>query len=829
MVGSMLKRVALSLCLVMAIGSLAGCESSEERAEGYYLAGMALLEQGDADRAMVEFRNVFKYNGRHLKARMAYAQVERDRSNISSAYSQYLRVVEQYPDNFEALRALSELAVQTSNWEDARRYGKTALDLRPDDPLIRSVVAATAYQAALEAGDEPARRAVVDEARALSVELPGSLNPRRILIDAAMRDQDWMAALAEIDAAILVQPDLRDLYTLRLGVLNQLGDKVALEAQLTEMTERYADDPTVHATLVRWYLSQDKTDTAETYLRGRITQLSGDAELQVEARFVLVRFLVEVRGADAARAELDAILATNPADPAPFRSLRAGLDFEAGQREAAIAEMEDILSGASPSVQTHGIRIGLAQMLFTTGNQVGARAQVEQVLADDPTQVEALKLKAGWLIDDDRTGDAMLALRAALTQSPRDASLMSLMALAHERDGNRDLMGEMLAQAVEASNRAPEESVRYAVFLIRDEKNLAAEEVLLNALRLAPQNMDILSLLGQLYIQMSDWARSEQVVGRLRDFDTPEATLRANDLTARQLAVQDRDADLTSFLEQLSQEAGGDLSVDAALIRTYLSAGNVQAARQQSATMLAKDPADPSRRFIHASVLARSGSEAEAETIFRALLAENDQLEQVWSTLYALVLSRTGDPAATEVLQASLEALPASVQLRWIKATSLENKGDLEGAIAVYETLYADDSGSMVFANNLASLLSVARSDPESVERAYVVARRLRGATVPAYQDTYGWIQFLRGNLEEALANLEPAALGLAQDPGVQLHLGMVYARMGRVEEALAQFALVDQIAGANLPPQSLALMEAERARLAQSDTSPQPPAPPEN
>ncbi len=803
---------------MLALGSLAGCESSEERAEGYYLAGMALLEQGDADRALVEFRNVFKYNGRHLKARMAYAQVERDRGNISSAYSQYLRVVEQYPDNFEAVRALAELAVQTANWEAARRYGKIALDLQPADPLTRAVVAATAYQTALEAKDEPAREAVVAEARTLVAELPSSLIPRRILIDAALRDQNWTTALAEIDAGIAVQPDLRDLYTLRLGVLNQLGDKVALEAQLKDMTQRYPDDPAVHATLVRWYLSQDNTDAAEAYLRDRITQLAADPEKQVEARFALVRFLVDARGSEIARAELDAILATKPADPAPFRSLRAGLDFEAGAQEVAIAEMEDILIGETSSIQTHRIRIGLAQMLFSTGNQVGARAEVEKVLAEDPTQVEALKLKASWLIGDDKTGDAMLALRAALSQSPRDFVVMSLMAQAHERDGNRDLMGEMLSLAVEASNRAPVESLRYATFLIGDEKYLAAEEVLLNALRLAPQNADILSLLGSLYIQMGDWARSEQVTAQLRGLGTPEATTGANNLTARQYAGQKRDADLTGFLENLSQDTGGALSVDAALIRTHLSTGNLQAALEQSREMLAKDPTDASRRFVHASVLAQSGAEAEAEDIFRALLAENDQLEGVWSALYSLISIRKDEAAAAEVLEAGLKALPASVSLRWIKATSLQNKGDLDGAITVYEALYSENSSSTIFANNLASLLSVARNDPESLERAYVVARRLRGSDVPAFQDTYGWILFLRGNLDEALANLEPAAKGLTDDPGAQFRLGMTYAKLGRVEDALAQFALVDGLSRADFSDESRKQMEAERARLTRPD-----------
>ena len=39
---------------------------------------MKLLAAGDEDRALVEFRNVFKYNGFHKEARQAYADIRSD-------------------------------------------------------------------------------------------------------------------------------------------------------------------------------------------------------------------------------------------------------------------------------------------------------------------------------------------------------------------------------------------------------------------------------------------------------------------------------------------------------------------------------------------------------------------------------------------------------------------------------------------------------------------------------------------------------------------------------------------------------------------------------
>jgi tetratricopeptide (TPR) repeat protein len=136
------------------------------------------------------------------------------------------------------------------------------------------------------------------------------------------------------------------------------------------------------------------------------------------------------------------------------------------------------------------------------------------------------------------------------------------------------------------------------------------------------------------------------------------------------------------------------------------------------------------------------------------------------------------------------------------------------GAIEIYERLYAADSNNLIIANNLASLLSTGREDTESLNRAYEIARRLRGRDVPAFQDTYGWIAFRRGDLDSALSALEPAAAGLPGDPRVQYHLARTYAARGQDAEALAQFRKVETAVGEGARPDFMAEVEAEILRL---------------
>jgi Tfp pilus assembly protein PilF len=47
-------------------------------------------------------------------------------------------------------------------------------------------------------------------------------------------------------------------------------------------------------------------------------------------------------------------------------------------------------------------RVALARMLLADGDVAGARALVEEVRGTDPGQVDALKMLAAWLIEEDR-------------------------------------------------------------------------------------------------------------------------------------------------------------------------------------------------------------------------------------------------------------------------------------------------------------------------------------------------------------------------------------------------------------------------------------------
>jgi len=796
----MLRKIFLVLPFVALMG-VAGCESKEDRAERYYQSALALMAEGDVDRALIELRNVFDNNGFHKEARQLYADTVLERGDVAEAYGQYLRLVEQYPDLLDVRLTLAEMAATNGDWDEVERHGQAAIGLAPDNPRVAAIAAAIAYRRASMDNDADAKAAAAAAAQnALDAE-PDSRIARSVVIDALLTSETPLDALEPIDAALALEPASLDLQMLKFRLLAQFSAETDAEAQLERISALFPDNEEVRRALIGWYMARENFDGAERLLR----EMAGPLDGEVGGHLTLVQFLSQARGPEAAATELDQLIAaTDGTDKAElYRALQAGLTFEGGAREAAITQMQAIVAGAEPSDQTRQIKIMLARMLIATGNPVGARALVEEVLTDDASNVDALKLRAAWAIQDDNPGAAINDLRTALSQAPRDAEIMTLMAEAHVRDGATELAGERLSLAVEVSGNAPAESLRYVDFLMSQNRDIAARAVLADARRVSPGNLDLITASAQVAMQQEDWATLDGLVVQLEAITTPEAAQLVSGLRAARLMGQGRVEETLALLEEQIAAGGAEGSrATALLVMTRFRAGDADGARAALDAALAATPDDPDLRLMSANLHLGMNEAEAAEAELRGMLEVVPGNEAAVSRLHGLltVLGRGGE--ATEVLQAGLEAAPDSVLLRVMTAGEMEVAGDIDGAIAIYEALYAADSSNLIIANNLASLIGTHVGDPAALERAATIARRLRDREVPQFQDTYGWIEYRRGNLDEALASLEPAAAGLPEDPLVQFHLGMVYAALDRADAARTSLTLALELAGDSPLPQ---------------------------
>ncbi len=781
---------------------LTACQTAEERAESYYQSGLQLLEEGDEARALVELRNVFEHDGYHKEARLLYANTLVATGEETEAYGQYLRLIEQYPDTVDVRLTLAELGLKRGDWREVTRHSEAAFALAPEGDRITAIRAAIAYRDALRQSDVQSEIAAVNRARRVLETSPDNIAALRLVIDAESRGATPEVALPMIDKALAIDPDSFEFHTAKLRLFTSLKDDPSAVAQLEAMFVRFPDNSDVRTTLVNWYLAQQNFVAAEKILR----DLAGDPADDPSGALTVVQFLRQAEGDDAALAELEQLATVTEGEATNdlYRAMTAVILFEQDMDGDGQSMMQALVEGLDDTDQSHRIRAMYARMLNESGQLEDAQALVSDILTEDRTNIAALKLRAEWAIAADAPDQAINDLRTALSQAPRDPETMLLLATAHERSGFPELAGERLALAVEVSGAAPEPALRYARFLLRDGRTQAAASVLKDARRAEPGNLELLSVLADLYLGEKDWPRATALLRELRaaSDDNLRAKQVATALEAAILSGQDRtDESLAVLQDQLTgldEDGRATLTIALAQIR----AGKVEEARTYLGQATSRRPDDVTLRLLTGSVAMMDGDADAAEETFRAVLQRAPDTEAAVRLLYSLLHLQGRDAEKAEVLDAGLQNIPESETLLWIKAGALEQAADIDGAIAIYEGLYASDSSNVIIANNLASLLATYKDDDASLERAFRVARRLRGMDVPAFQDTYGWIAFRRGDHAEALDYLKPAAASLPGDPLVQYHLGRAYHALGQTRSAETALARAVDLAGDQPLPQ---------------------------
>ena len=105
------KRIRMSWSLAAFALTLAGCESPEQRAQGYYDSGMALLAKGDDLNARVALTTSIKFKSDRIEAWRALAGVDERTKSLPQLFGDLRRIVELDPNDIDARIKLARMMV----------------------------------------------------------------------------------------------------------------------------------------------------------------------------------------------------------------------------------------------------------------------------------------------------------------------------------------------------------------------------------------------------------------------------------------------------------------------------------------------------------------------------------------------------------------------------------------------------------------------------------------------------------------------------------------------------------------------------------------------
>jgi cellulose synthase operon protein C len=773
---------------VLAILLLAACGSAEDRAQGHYERGAKLLAQQDFVRASIEFRNAVRLKKNLVAAWRGLAQIEERNRNWGALNATLRTIVDLDPKDADSRLSLGKLLLLSNSLDEALTLANAAHALDSKNPAILAFKAAVLLRLNDNAG------AVREAKLALALD-PVHVDATLVLAAERRSSGDLEGALRLLDSGPVGDIKNLSVQIFKIGILGQLKDLPQIEALLKKLSEFYPQQIVFRQQLVRLYLSEKRTADAEKELRA----IASASPTNTEAGLDVVRLLGAVQGAAAAETELLALIkAGQGSEAVRYQIALAELKLAQGNAAESIKLLEGLAASTKSRDDVLTVQTRLAEIYLGRRQLDEADKVISGMIRTDSRNTNALRLRALLQLERGNLESAVSDLRQALNDQPRSTDLMVLLASAYERSGSIELAERQFADATRASNYDATVGMNYVSFLRRRGNVAHAEEVLTEMLSRRANNVAVLSALAEVRLQRQNFAGAQQIADLIRKVSSDWGHV-ADQILGAALSGQKRfDESVAAVESAYSAAIPGATQPMAALVGAYVRAKQIDKAVAMLRSVLRENPQNAEAHVLLGNIQLIQNAPGEALKSFQAAIAQRPQNVVGYRALADFYLRQNKTDEALAAIQAGLKQVSDSAPLRLALAGVLELKRDFEGAIAEYEILVKAQPGSMVFANNLASLLAEHRSDKASLDRAMALAASLRKSQVPHFMDTLGWVYFRQGNAKSAVPLLEQAVAELPNIALVRYHLGRSYLALNERAKATEQLKRALELAAAD-------------------------------
>jgi cellulose synthase operon protein C len=760
---------SLLLCL-----ALAGCGDANQRESKYIRRGMEYLNNGDFEKARIEFKNAAKIKPTDAEVRYRLGLVDEAQGDLRNAFANFSHAAEQDAHYHPALLKIAQYYIAAEQFEQASANLNTVLTDTPDDAEGHALRAALALRHKNLVETE-------NEARLSLQKDPANITAFSVLTGLYAAKGDEAKALETIDAALVRNPGNLSLLQLRVALYLKMNDVDKLGDAYNAIFKLRPHDVHFRTELAGTYLKLKRLDEAEAVLRGGIK----DGEDGWPLKQQLVSFLSENRGLDAAETEVRNYIAQSPKKDDLYFWL-ADLYLRHQSVDRAVDLLQQVISKDDLKVQGLNARTSLARISFSRGDRTLAEKLIAVVLGKAPNNHQALFLRAGMSFEAGQFQSAVSDLRSILREQPNSPDALQMLSEVLLRQGHLDLATDTLNQLVELNPVDPSTRVRLAQLYHINNDNKRALEIL-----------DVINKANPTFAV--GWETSARVNLDLNNLDAAEVAISQLDKLEKQhmtatflrgeklVALKKYEDAIPEFTTVISNDPDVPLAEHAltSLVRTYTQLNRLDAAAHYIQTLKADNP------FI-LTVLGECYLQlkdpTKAALEFDKAVAAKAPRPEPYLDKARLSLALRQVDQAIQALKQGVEAAPYDTQIPMLLADIYGAQGRHQEAIALYEDVLNRNPGFDQAANNMAELIADYQfNDTVALDKARRVTERFQSSTNPLLLDTLGWVYYRQGNQAQAMIYTQ-RAIAVGNVPAqVHYHAGVVLQKDNRKEEAKAQ------------------------------------------
>lgn len=706
-------------------------ETDADSAAAWSSYGLALASAGDVAAAAEALRRADALGERQLDltrrvtvlaTRVEVLLIE---SKLDEARAVQQSLTRLAPDSLASRYVASRIAMAANDYPTAVSELRRVLDAAPNLIQARLMLSMTFIA---QGNLEQASKELV----ALSEEVPDNVVARQLLAQVRMRLDDPDGALRMLVPALGTDSGNAEVNALIDAARSQLGAAQSV-ALLEQMLAKEPDNSGLQTQLATAYLQSGSPEKATELLK------RGGDTADARRAAVLIGAIAAAEGSPAARAQVDALIAANPADTR-FAQLSATFYARTGDRDTARRVLENALAkGADPGT----ILFALAQLEWSVGNRAAADAMLSRLLQRDPKNLAA-HMAAGQVALARRDLSAARthfeAVRAARPESA-DARLLLAQVALTESDGKR------------------------------------ADELIADAVKIAPANVAVRNASGILNL---NFGRADRALEHFRaavQMDSADPLAWFN-LARTQRSLGQSGAARESLDKALAAKPDW-LPANAALVALDIESRDIDAAVARVAQLRKASPKNAKVRVLEGDVYGATQQFVEASASYAAAyelapslaIANKDSRARVAGNL----------PAATRLIERWLAAHPEDLEARVMLADVAMRRQEYAAAAAHYRVLVDARPTDVVALNNLAWIYHEI-GDPRGVDIARQAVKLAPNSA--AVNDTLGWMLVQDGKVDEGLGYLTTAIAARGADAEIRFHHAAALARTGASDDA---------------------------------------------
>lgn len=769
------KRTVLAALMA---GVISGCGSAEDSSARFIDSGKELMEQGEFDKARLEFRNALQINPLDAEGYYQLALIDEKGQKWKGMYSNLVTVESLDPNHVPAIIKLGQLHVVSGQLDEAMKKAEKALSLEPEN-TDAILLKATTF---IKQENFGMAEAEINRVLAIDSKNMEALTARIMLYKNSGQTGKAMAAT---DEALVMYPDAMPLKMIQLSIFQELNDFPAMEKLYRSLLPDFPNESWVAVSLAKLLNdSMDRYDDSKKVLEDYVANNPDDAET-----IMLLVSLINSRDPNLAMVKLDEFIAAKP-DNQELRFAKIEMLSLQGKQDMMVAELEKIIASEPTSEIGLRARASIAGIKAQDGKFEEAETMVNEVLAISSEHEQALLLKAKLQLRNEQLDPAISNLRVLIRNNASLDEAMVLLAQAYALTGSSELAENSFRQALSVNPSNPQAALSVASILMRGNDLDRTEQVLIRALDGNATNENLLQALAQVRILKRDWAGTQQAIDGLTESSALTHLLTAQmyqGLNDNTLAIAEYEAalklepDVTRALQQIMaiyyQQDQKDEIV--AFLNDHI----------------AEYPELNNGYLVLADYYRMDGNIPDAIATIDKAIAKNEEWTEGYSLKANLHYLNNEPDAAIAAFENGLSKTPENNQLAMQLASTHESKKDYEAARKLYEEVIARDPSIDVAANNLSSLLSEQFESPENLQRALTLSSRFRDSDQPYFADTFGWVNYKLGNYEDARPALEKAASSSDAIALFHYHLGRLYVAMEMPAEAKQSFERAQEMA----------------------------------